>query len=64
MTKVETVKELLIKAKDNNLITDYLIEVINGELVYTIKSGNSYYINLNINTTYTYLTNLLKVVNK
>lgn len=62
MTKVLTVKELLIKAKDNNLITDYLIEVINGELVYTIKSGNSYYTNLNINTTYTYLTNLLKVI--
>lgn len=60
MINALTVHALLDKAKERNLINDYLIEVINGELVYMIRSGNSYYTNLNLTTTYRYLTNLLR----
>lgn len=51
MTKAETVNELLVKAKKLNLLNDYIVEFLDGDYIYTIRSGNRYY---------TYLINLLR----
>jgi hypothetical protein len=53
--KQDTVNTLLIKAKEQQLITDYLIE----DDRYTISTNNRYFVNLTIDTTYNYLTSLL-----